>query len=121
MPVITIDTEISFNVADVEDAVIDSEVRRRQGVHDALKKEWEDALDPPDPSDFETSELLDILEDRNVEVFPWLERAYRMIAMGQNGEAMELIYAEAPCGLAPPLHREAHRRPPVWQQGSRPC
>jgi len=32
----------------------------------------------------------------------WIERCYRHIAMGENDEALDLIYREAPDGLAPP-------------------
>lgn len=102
MPVITIDTEISFDVADIEDDVIEREVKRRsallRNIEDELREKFE-----PDITAFSTTDLLAELESREAEIDrPWLERCYRLIAEGRNDEAMELIYAESGEGLAPP-------------------
>lgn len=102
MPVITINTEFSFDVADIEDDVIEREVKRRDGVHKKLMLEWEDEQDPPSAHEFKTSELMDVLEERDVDLRPWMERCYRMIAMGENDDALDLIYREYGGGLAPP-------------------
>ena len=102
MSVITIHPEISFDVAEIDDDVIEREVHRRQAVHDRLKDDWRDKLDPPSPSDFSTAELMDVLEDRDIDLRPWMEQCYRLIAMGENDEALDLIYREYQGGLAPP-------------------
>ena len=102
MSVITINTEISFSIDDIDDADIDSEFRKRDHLLDKLKLEWEDELDDPSPYDFSTSELMEVLENRGEDLRPWIEHAYRLIAEGKNDEAMELIYAECSEGLAPP-------------------
>lgn len=121
MPVVTLYDEFSFDVAAIDDEVIESEVRRRKQVHDRLKQDWRDSLDPPSPYEFTTAELVTVLENRGVDITPWAERLYRLIATGETDEALDLLYREAPEGLAPPVYREAHRRTSHRPEGLHPC
>lgn len=102
MPVITITTEFSFDIEAIEDDAIAREVGRRAELFQRLKDKV--LADRPDPeaSDFSTEDLLDALEDRKTEIFPWIAEVYRMIACGRNDDALDLIYRESGHGLAPP-------------------
>lgn len=102
MPVITITTEFSFDIEAIEDDVIAREVGRRKELYQRLVDKV--LADQPEPkiSDFSTDELVDEIESREAEFFPWIDEAYRMIASGRTDDALDLLYRESSQGLAPP-------------------
>lgn len=51
---------------------------------------------------FSDDEIVDWYEDHFETEAPWAERLYRLISTGESDEALELLYREAPEGLAPP-------------------
>ena len=51
---------------------------------------------------FSDDEIVEGYEEHFETEAPWAERLYRLIATGETDEALDLLYREAPEGLAPP-------------------
>lgn len=105
MKQLTIDATIS--VHDIPDDVILAEARDRKDVRDQLFGDFEDQQDEPSTSDFSTDDLLEALQERDVDIQPWLPQVYRLLAQGKVRDAMDLIYDNVDQGLAPPSHERA--------------
>lgn len=102
MPVITLDAEFSFDLAEIDDADLDLEFRRRASLAKAFADEVEAKIEPVTVDDFSTDDLLRVLRDRGIE-FSWAPEVYALIAAGDTHEAMEIMSRECE-GLAPPSH-----------------
>ncbi|MDR6757807.1 putative DNA-binding transcriptional regulator [Mycoplana sp. BE70] len=105
MPVVTITTEVSFDVAVIQDDVIKSEFNRRADVKKWAHDYWQ-SQQPPEKTieDFDDEELLDELENRDIDL-PQMEtihRVYRLLASRDIEAAMDELHREF--GLAPPSH-----------------
>ncbi len=102
MPVITINTEMSFDIADIDNDDIERELKRRPDLMREIEDDLREKL-KPSITEFDTADLLTELESREADIDrPWIERLYRLVAEGRNDEALDLIYSESGEGLAPP-------------------
>lgn len=102
MPVITLNAEFSFDIADIDDETLGREVRRR----DELWKKIESAIledKTVSIDDFSSQDLIAELQERSVETpRHWDVDLYRMIAEGRNSDALDLLYKNSTERLAPP-------------------
>ncbi len=102
MPVITLNAEFSFDIADIDDETIGREVRRRDElwakIESAILEDKTVSID-----DFSTSDLVAELQERGAETpRHWDVDLYRMVAEGRNDDALDLIHKNSKEGLAPP-------------------
>ncbi len=102
MPVITLNAEFSFDIADIDDDALGREVRRREDlwakIETAILEDKAVSID-----DFSSQDLVSELQERGVETpRHWDVDLYRMIAEGRNDEALDLLYRNSTEGLAPP-------------------
>ncbi len=107
MPVITLDTEFSFDLAAIGDEDLERELRRRTELFRAIEDDLREKFQP-DIGDFSTADIKqELRQRREEEARYWIHEAYAMLAEGRDQEAMELIFSELPSGLAPPSHERA--------------
>lgn len=96
----------------IKDVTIDFQKPQQQALREWISK-LPDGTPPLPPLTIRVSMNVDLdmfseddIANRYEKLFPsngpWLERCYRLIAMGENDEAMDLIYRESSEGLAPP-------------------
>ncbi|KQY31783.1 hypothetical protein [Rhizobium sp. Root483D2] len=105
MKQLTIDATV--NISDIPDDVILAQARDRKDVRDQLYGDFEDQQDELSASDFSTEELVEALQERDIDLHPWLSRVYRLLAEGKANEAMDMIYENVDHGIAPPSHERA--------------
>lgn len=108
MPVVTLNTEISFNIADVDDDVIKAEFNRRDAVKMWAHDYWKSKQPAPKTlEDFDDAELLAEVEERELFVpeDAAIQRVYRYLAEGDIDAAMDVMHREFE--LAPPSHARA--------------
>ncbi len=121
MPVITLNAEFSFDIAEVDDDTLGREVRRRDElwakIEGAILEDKTVSID-----DFSSQDLIAALQERSVETpRHWDVDLYRMIAEGRNADALDLLYRNSTEGLAPPVDRNRYRRSHLRQEGFHPC
>ncbi|NVP54491.1 hypothetical protein [Mycoplana rhizolycopersici] len=105
MPVVTVTTEVSFDVAALDDDVIKAEFNRRSGVKQWAHDHWKSKLPPEKAlSDFTNDEILDEMEEREIEhpQLVTIERVYRLMAEHEIDAAMDELSREF--GLSFPSH-----------------
>jgi len=105
MPVVTVTTEVSFDVAALDDDVIKAEFNRRPDVKQWAHDFWKSKLPPEKAlSDFTNDEILDEMEDREIEhpQLVTIERVYRLMAEREIDAAMDELAREF--GLSFPSH-----------------
>ena len=108
MPVVTITSEFSFDVAALDDDVIKAEFNRRKSVKQWAHEHWKKAM-PAEKTlaDFSDADLLAELEEREIDTSDSdiTERIYSYLAAGDVESAMDLMHREF--RLAPPSHARA--------------
>lgn len=108
MPVVTITTEVSFDVAALSDDVIKAEFNRRADVKKWAHEHWR-SKQPPEKTldDFSDAEFLAEFSERNLDIedFDVIDSIYGYLAARDIDAAMDLMQREF--GLAPPSHARA--------------
>lgn len=108
MPVVTLTSEFSFDIAALDDDVIKAEFNRRKSVKDWAHEHWKKGLPPEKTlSDFSDEDLLAELDEREIDTSDGevIERIYGFLAARDIESAMDLMQREF--GLAPPSHARA--------------